>query len=452
MRSTTVRSALAVLAATTVTVGLAACGGGGGDSGGSGGGGTNGAGKTIDVYISANTQFPKEFAAWQQDIASQFKTQTGATVKFETFASANDEVTKIETSAVSGSGPDIYGVGTTMTPTAYATGAFTKLDDAAWQKVGGKNKFLPATLGISGPDANNQIGIPWATRPFVMAYNKDLLKAAGITKPATTWDELGQQAKKMTHGDQYGLAVGYKDNFDPWKFAWGMSIQAGNPLVEGKTAKINDPTVKKAYQTYFGWLTKEHAVNPAAVGWNNTQALAEFAKGKTGYFALTTPTSLPTLDASPLKGKWAYALLPTVPPGMTSRPANAPAAASILSGDNLLVADYSKNKDLAFALINLLTNEQNAKTYWEKLGQPPTNAAAAQTVLSDATLAPVLEAAKQSVATPFTGAWGTIQLQLTNVAVQSIPSLSQGSVSDSQLDSLLADAQTKSQQALDKAK
>ena len=213
-------------------------------------------------YIGANTQFPNEFAAWQQDIANQFKTQTGATVKWETFASANDEVTKIQTSAVSGNGPDIYGVGTTMTPTAYATGAFVKLDDAAWQKVGGKDKFVPATLGISGPDANNLIGIPWASRPFVMAYNKDLLKAAGIDKPATTWDELGQQAKKMTHGDQYGLAVAYKDNFDPWKFAWGMSIQAGNPLVDGKTAKINDPTVKKAYQTYFGWLTTDQVVEP----------------------------------------------------------------------------------------------------------------------------------------------------------------------------------------------
>jgi multiple sugar transport system substrate-binding protein len=443
------RSVLALAGTTVVSLALAACGGGGG---GGGGGGTNGAGKTLDVFVGTNTQFPEQIKAWRQDIGNQFKSQTGATVKWEEFASANDEITKIETSVVSGSGPDIYGVGTTMTPTAYATGAFVKLDDAAWQKVGGKSRFLPATLGISGPDANNQIGIPWATRPFVMAYNKDLLKAAGITKPATTWDELGQQAKKLTHGDQYGLAVAYKDNFDPWKFAWGMSIQAGNPLVQGKTAKIDDPTVKKAYQTYFGWLTKDHVVNPAAVGWTNTQALAEFTKGKTGYFALTTPTSLPTLDASPLKGKWAYALLPTVPPGMTSRPANAPAAASILSGDNLVVADYSKNQDLALALIKLMTDDQNAKSYWEKLGQPPTNAAVAQTALSDPKLAPVLEAAKQSVATPFTGAWGSIQLALTNVAVQAIPNLAKGSVPDSQLDSLLADAQKSSQQALDKAK
>src|SRR3954470_13893373 len=441
------RSVVALAGAAALTAALTACGGG--DSGGGSGGGS---GKTLNVLIGANTQYPQEFQTWQKSISDKFKAQTGATVKFETFNSASDELTKIQTSVVSGTGPDVYAVGTTMTPTAYSTGAFVKLGDDEWQKIGGKDKFVPATLGISGPDEKNQVGIPWVSRPFVMAYNTDLLKAAGISKPATTWDELTQQAKQLTKNGQYGLAVAYKDNFDPWKFAWGMSIQAGNPLVDGKTAKINDPTVKKAYQTYFGWLTTDHVVNPAAVGWNNTQALAEFAKGKSGYFALTTPTSLPTLDASPLKGHWAYALLPTVPPGMTSRPSGAPAAASILSGDNLLVADYSKNKDLAFALVNLMTNEQNAKTYWEKMGQPPTNAAAAQTVLSDATLAPVLEAAKQSVATPFTGAWGTIQLALTNVAVQSIPNLSQGSVPDSQLDSLLADAQTKSQQALDKAK
>jgi multiple sugar transport system substrate-binding protein len=145
-------------------------------------------------------------------------------------------------------------------------------------------------------------------------------------------------------------------------------------------------------------------------------------------------------------------VLPTVPPGMTARPSGAPEAASILSGDNLLVADYSQNKDLAFALVKLMTDDQNAKSYWEKMGQPPTNATTAQTVLSDSQLAPVLDAAKKSVATPFTGAWGTIQLALTNVVVQSIPNLAQGSVPDSQLDSLLADAQTKSQQALDKAK
>ena len=295
------RALTALGGAAALIVALGACGGddGGGDS------------KTLNVLIGANTQYPKEFQAWQTSISDKFKAQTGATVKFETFATANDELTKIQTSVVSGSGPDVYAVGTTLTPTAYSTGAFVKLGDAEWQKIGGKDKFVPATLGISGPDDSNQVGVPWVSRPFVMAYNTELLKAAGIAKPATTWDELGQQAKQMTKDGQYGLAVAYKDNFDPWKFVWGMSLQAGNPLVDGKTVKLQDPAVRKAFQTYFGWLTTDKVVDPASIGWSNSQAIAEFAKGKTGYVALTSATGAKALDEGATKGKWAFALLPT---------------------------------------------------------------------------------------------------------------------------------------------
>src|SRR4051812_18739846 len=296
MRYDKMRTAVALLGATALAAALGACGGGDDESGGG-----SGAGKTLNVLIGANTQYPQEFQTWQKSISDKFKAQTGATVKFETFNSASDELTKIQTSVVSGTGPDLYAVGTTMTPTAYSTGAFVKLGDAEWQKIGGKDKFVPATLGISGPDAKNQVGIPWVSRPFVMAYNTDLLKAAGISKPATTWDQLAQQAKQMTKSGQWGLAVAYKDNFDPWKFAWQMSIQAGNPLVEAKKARIQDPTTKKAYQTYFGWLTNDKVVDPAAIGWTNAQGVAAFAKGKTGYFMLTTPTAINSLNQGAVK-------------------------------------------------------------------------------------------------------------------------------------------------------
>jgi multiple sugar transport system substrate-binding protein len=436
---------MAVAGATVLVAALAACGGG--DDGGSSGGG-----KTLDVLIGANTQYPEQFAAWQKSISDKFKAQTGATIKFEQFASANDELTKIQTSVVSGTGPDVYAVGTTQTPTAYSTGAFVKMGDSEWQKIGGKDKFVPATLGISGPDDANQVGIPWVSRPFVMAYNTDLLKAAGIDKPATTWDELTEQAKKLTHGDQYGMAIAYKDNYDPWKFVWGMSAQAGNPLVDGKTAKLQDPTVSKAYQTYFGWMTTDKVVDPAAVGWTNPQAVAAFAKGKTGYLLLTTSTATNSLNQGAVKGKWAFALLPTVPPGATSRPANGVEAASILSGDNLLVADYSKNKDLAFQYVKLVTDPDVQLDYYQKFGNLPANASALQSLASDPKLAPVAEAAKKSVATPFTGAWSDIQLALTNVAVQSLPDLAKGSISPAQIDARLATAQKTAQSSLDRAK
>ena len=426
---------------------LSACSGSGStDSSGA----VDGKGQTLDVLVNVNSAYPEEQKNWKTDIAAKFKQQTGAELKFETFASANDELTKIQTSVVAGQGPDVYSLGTTFTPTAYATGAFVKLGDAEWAKVGGKDRFNPAALGISGPDAQNQVGVPFVSRPFVMAYNTELFKAAGLDKPASTWDGLAAQAKQLTGNGNYGMAVAYKDGFDPWKFIWAMAAEAGNPLVDGNQAKLDDPAVQKAYQSYFGWLNRDKVVDPASVGWSNSQALAAFAQGKTGIFPITTATAAKTLDASAVKGNYAFALMPTVAPGQTERPVNGIEAASILSGDNLVVADYSKNKDLAFAYIKLVTSKDEQLNYNKIFGDLPANAEGLKAI-DNPLFGPITEAATKSHATPFTGAWGDIQLALTNVVVQSIPELSSGGVSDAALKQRLQDAQTKSQKSLERA-
>lgn len=413
----------------------------------------DGKGKSIDVMVAANTLYPTQQKQWFQDVSDRFEKTTGATVKFETYASANDELTKIQTSVISGQGPDIYNLGTTFTPTANATGAFVTLTDADWDKLGGRDKFLPATLGISGPDKKHEVGIPFASRPFVMAYNTELLKAAGIDKPATTWDELTAQSKKLTSGDTYGMALAYADSFDPWKFIWAMSIQAGNPILDGKKARVDEPTTLKAYETYFNWLTKDKVVDRQAIGWKNAQAVAAFAAGKAAYLPMTTSTSKISLDSSVVAGKYAYALMPTVPPGEKSLPKGGKAASSILSGDNMVIAKYSKNQDLAFALMKQLTSASAQEEYNKLFGDLPTNAAAAKK-LEDGNeqLVPIIDSSSKSVGTPFSGAWGDTQLALVNVVVQSIPSLSNGSISESEIKSKLASAQSTVQASLDKAK
>jgi multiple sugar transport system substrate-binding protein len=447
-KSTTGLAAIVTAAALALT----GCGSG---SGSGGGGSTNadgkvdGTGKTLNVLVNVSSQYPEQQKQWQSDIAAKFKAETGADVKFETFASANDELTRIQTSVVSGQGPDVYSLGTTFTPTAFSTKAFVTLSDDDWKKVGGKDRFNPAALGISGPDKDHQVGIPFVSRPFVMAYNKDLLAAAGIDKPATTWDELAAQAKKLTKGDTYGLATGYKDSFDPWKFIWAMSVQAGNPLVDGNKLKMDDPAVKKAYQTYFGWLTNDKVVDPASVGWSNSNAVAAFASGKAGYLMMTTATSIPTLDKSAIAGKYEYTLMPTVAPGETQSKSDGDAA-SILSGDNLVVADYSKQQDLAFAYIKLITSKDEQLNYQKVFGDLPANAEALAS-LTDPKLKPMADAAAKSKATPFTGAWGDIQLALLNVTVQSVPDLAAGKVDESALESRIKDAQNKGQASLDRA-
>ncbi|MFC5008000.1 ABC transporter substrate-binding protein [Dactylosporangium cerinum] len=440
-----------IAAVTATALVLAACGDGD-DSPKTGETGLNGAGKTLNVLVQANTIYPDQQRAWFTEINDKFKAQTGAEVKFETFASANDELTKIQTSVLSGQGPDIYSLGTTFTPTAYATGAFLELKDDDWKKLGGKDAFLPATLGISGPDAEHQVGIPFTSRPFVMAYNTDLLKAAGIDKPADSWDGLLEQAKKLTSGGTYGLAVAYADGFDPWKFIWAMSVQAGNPLVKDKKASLNDPTTLKAYQTYLGWLATDKVVNPAAVGWKNAQAIADFGAGKAAFLPMVSATSKVTLDKSAVAGKYAYAIMPTIPPGQTSKPGNGVGATSILSGDNLVVAKYTKNKDLALALVKLLTSPEQQESYYKTFGELPTNATAAKKLQSDPALAPIIDSASKASGTPFNGAWSQVQLALVNVVVQSIPALKDGKLDETKLKALIADGQKAAQDALDKSK
>jgi multiple sugar transport system substrate-binding protein len=123
-----------------------------------------------------------------------------------------------------------------------------------------------------------------------------------------------------------------------------------------------------------------------------------------------------------------------------------------LSGDNLVVAKYTKDKDLALALVKMLTSPQSQDIYYKTFGELPTNAQEAKTLEGDVALAPIIDSSSKSVGTPFTGAWSQIQLALVNVVVQSVPNLSAGKVDDGAITSLLSKAQSDAQAALDKAK
>jgi multiple sugar transport system substrate-binding protein len=154
-----------------------------------------------------------------------------------------------------------------------------------------------------------------------------------------------------------------------------------------------------------------------------------------------------------MAGKYGYAVMPTIPPGATKLPSSGTAAATIISGDNIVVAKYSKNQDLAFALVKMLTSTDDQVKYTKTFGDLPTNADAAKQIeQGNQLIAPILDAGTKAFGTPFTGAWGDTQLALVNVVVQSIPALSSGGVSSSDLESKLKAAQDAAQAALTKAK
>ncbi|SDO87828.1 carbohydrate ABC transporter substrate-binding protein, CUT1 family [Nakamurella panacisegetis] len=444
-RSRPIFTAVAVLAGASLL--LTGCGSKSSSSGSGGGG-------SLDVFISAQPNYPDQFAAWSKEITAKFKAATGADLTIETYASSSDETTKIQASIVSGTGPDVYQLGTTFTPVAYATKGFTTLTDADWAKIGGRARYYPESLAMSGPDAAHQIGIPVAMRPYAMVYNTDMFKAAGITTPPATWDDLIKVATKLTKNGVYGLAMDYADGFDPWKYIWTLSEQSGGSFVSKdlKTAQLTSPKVVAATATYFDFVTKYKVTDTKSVGWKNADAVTAFGSGKAAMIVMSGPGAIPSLDKSSVNGKYAFAPLPDVPVGMTTRPAGASAAQSIVSGDNVAIASYSKNKDLALAYVNLLTGNEMQTAQFNYFGFLPTNKDAfAALAAKNSTLAPFAAAEKGSTPTAFTGAWSDVQNGVTNTVVQSLPSLVKGSYDTGAITALLTKANSAAQSSLDRA-
>jgi multiple sugar transport system substrate-binding protein len=443
------RLATAVAAATALLA-TAACGGSS-DPDGS----TGGEGRTLHVAEVIAGQYPEEQRVWQQRIVERFRAATGAELVFETMASAADEQTKIQTSVVSNTGPDVFVIGTTLVPVAYSTGAFEELTDEDWAAIGGRERFFAPQLAMSGPDAQRQIGVPMSMRPFGMVYNTELFAQAGIAGPPRTWDEFVATAKALTRPDQgvYGAAQDYSDTFDPWKYVWTFALQSGGRLVSDdlRTAELDSPAVQEAVAQYFGLLTEHAVVSPDSVSWEAPQALAAFANGQAAMLTMVTPTAVPTLEGSAVDGKYAFAPMPTIPFGHTTLPPNGVPAGTIVSGNDMAITQYSDNKDLALRYIELVTNEEEQAHFHDVFGDIPANqAAAAALAQDDPQVQAFIDAEGTAIPTSFTGAWGDVQIGLTNVVTQSLPGLANRTHDPAAVQRLLAEADATVQRSLDR--
>ncbi len=429
---------------TLLSLVLAACGGGGS---------TSSQGQTLHVLMGYNSTYPAQQKQWMQQIASEFQKATGATIAWDTYSSSSEEQTKLQTSIVSGSGPDIFTFGTTFVPTAQATKGFTVLTDQDWKSVGGKDRFFQQQLTMAGSSPNQSIAVPFVMRPFAMVYNKELFQKAGISTAPTTWTEFVQDAQKMTNPSAgvYGAEIDPSDSFDPWKIWWMFAGQLGGSFISQdlKTAQMNTPEAVQAVRFWFDWATTYKIVNPNSMAWKAGDATRAFANGNVGMLIMTTATIKPTLQKSSVADKYAFAPMPTIPYGMQQRPANGVPDATIVSGDMLAVADYSNVKDLAFKFINLVTDYQHQIQWTKTFGDLPVNVQAANSLASqDPQTAAFIQAEAGASPTPFTGVWGPLEVALAGVSSKLANEVATNSYDPSHIKPLLDQANQQIQSQL----
>lgn len=413
---------------------LAACGGGGGEGG-----------KTLHVLIGKNTAYAQQQQQWMQQINSDFKQKTGATIAWDTFNGSSDEQTKLQTAVASGNGPDVFTIGTTFVPTAEATSGFNVLSSQDWQKVGGKSRFFQQQLTMSGTSPDKQIAVPFVMRPFAMAYNTALFRKAGISSPPTTWTDFVNDAEKLTDPSAgvYGAELDPSDTFDPWKIWWTFDRQNGGEFLSPdlKHAQLDTSQAVKSVQFWFDWATKYHIVDPNSMSWKANDAVRAFANGKAAMLIMITSTIGPTLNSSAVKGQYAFAPLPSVPYGMQQAPAGGQATETIVSGDDFAVASYSQQQDLAYQFINLVTDQAHQLQYTKTFGDLPTNVDAAnQLTGQDPQTAAFVKAEQGAIPTPMTGAWASLEVTLAGVSTKLANQVATNSYSPSSVQDLMNQA------------
>jgi multiple sugar transport system substrate-binding protein len=424
-------------------LGLAGCGGGSGSG-------------TLNILAGKSTSFPTEQEDWLKQLSKQLQKKSGSKLEWDFYDSAETEQQKLQTSMTSGTGPDVFILGSTFVPTAVATNGFRELSSADWKKAGGKGRIFPRQLTMAGESPAKLITVPFVMRPFGMVYNTELFEKAGLSEPPKTWTEFVEYAKEMTDPSQnvYGAEMDPADSYDPWKILWTFTRQMGGDYVSKdlKTAQFTSEEVESAVRFWFDWATKHRIVDPNSMTWEATDALTAFANGKVGMLIMITSNVDPTLQDSKVKGKYAYAPMPTIPYGMNAIPSGGEPTPSIVSGDYLGVADYSDAQDSALQLINLMTDYQNQLDYHDAVGDLPCNTQAVDELSSKSeTVKTFAESEKEATPTPFTGAFGPIELIMGSVSAKLGSKIATKSFSPSDIKDQLKRANEEAQAQLDKA-
>lgn len=425
-------------------LGLAGCGGG------SSGGGE------LSILAGVSSSFPTEQEQWFKQLGSQLKKQVGPELSWDFYDSAEQEQQKLQTAVTSGTGPDIFVLGSTFVPTAQATNSFRVLTSEDWEKAGGQGRIFEQQLTMAGVSPDQQISVPFVMRPFGMVYNTELFEKAGISSPPKTWTEFVEIAKEINDPSQdiYGAEMDPADSYDPWKIIWTFVKQMGGDFVSEdlKTSLMDTDEVHAGVEFWFDWVTRHRIVDPNSMTWDAADALRAFANGKVGMLIMITSNIDPTLQESKVKGKYAYAPMPTIPYGMQQMPSGGAPTPSIVSGDYLCVANYSDAQEESLELIKLMTDYQNQIAYNEAIGDLPCNTKAVEDLSGeDQMVRTFVEAERNATPTPFTGAFGPIELIIGSVCAKLGSGIATENYSPSDIQEQLKRADEESQQQLESA-
>jgi multiple sugar transport system substrate-binding protein len=251
MRTNTIwQRALAVTAAASLALGIAACGG-------SGGGGSTSADGTTTLVWNMWTGSTAEVENWNHLAEMVTAKYPDIKIEFQT-SSFNDYWTKLLAQASGGESACILGVQSLRAPSIASLLVPLEKDklDAAGIDLADFDQSIIQGLQVDG----EQLGIPYDFGPYVLYYNVDRFAEVGIPTPELGWtvDDFLSAAKALTKDGKYGFALYPSvDSVIPWS----LSSTGTHPVKDGRL-DITQPGFAQAVQWYTDLVNKEKVAAP----------------------------------------------------------------------------------------------------------------------------------------------------------------------------------------------
>ncbi|WP_064696657.1 ABC transporter substrate-binding protein [Rhizobium aegyptiacum] len=301
---------------------------------------------SLDKDTQPAPNLVKEFNAQNNGIKIEYRL-----IQFD------DVVTEAMRAYATGQAPDIIAVDNPEHALFSSRGAFLDLTDMiAKSAVIKPENYFPGPLKSVEWDGK-YYGVPKATNTIALYYNKDMFKAKGLdpNKPPQTWDELVEDARKLTDPAKniYGLAFSAKANeegtfqFLPWAQMGGGSYE-----------HINADGAVKALET---WKTiiDEKLASPDSLTRGQWDSTGTFNSGNAA-MAISGPWELDRM-VQEAKFDWGVTLLPVPKEG---------AERSSAMGDfNWAIFATSKHPAEAFKALEFFASQDDKM--FKNFGQLP---------------------------------------------------------------------------------
>jgi multiple sugar transport system substrate-binding protein len=152
---------------------------------------------TITVVQMPPESNPTGLAAWQEQVARFQEMYPNVTIEGTDYAYAPDTFAALVTA---GEVPTLFEVYLTDPSKMIDQGVATDLTQFV-EDQNLKDVINPKILAIASDDSGKVYGIPRFAYAMGLAYNKEMLSAAGYDAPPATWEEAAEMAVKLTDRD-----------------------------------------------------------------------------------------------------------------------------------------------------------------------------------------------------------------------------------------------------------